>query len=98
MTMTRILRTTQAAVPKDKKSFTISRQSVEFLELMRRKRKARAVSAVLEEILQAARREQERQDANLAVTAFYDSLSDDEVKEEAAWGQFALDQLPQEIR
>ncbi len=96
--MNLMLRATQVAAHKDRKSYMISRQSVEFLGLMRRKRKARAVSAVLEEILQAARREQERADADLPVTAFYDSLSDDEAKEEAAWDQFALDQLPQEIR
>ena len=32
---------------------------------------------------------------NQSVTAYYDSLSDEEVEELAKWGEFALSQFPE---
>lgn len=63
---------------KAKKSYTLSPESVDFLETLRRKRRARSVSFVLEEILQSVRREAEMATINQSVTAYYDSLSDEE--------------------
>jgi hypothetical protein len=45
---------------KAKKSYTLSSESVAFLEALRKKRRARSISAILEEILQGVRRERER--------------------------------------
>jgi len=90
-------RTTHRQPPrKAKKSYTLSPESVDFLETLRKKRRARSISFVLEEILQAARREAELAKINQSVTAYYDSLSDEEVKELSEWGDFALSQFPTE--
>jgi hypothetical protein len=53
---------------KAKKSYTLSPESVDFLEALRRKRRARSISFVLEEILQAARREAELATIDQSVT------------------------------
>ena len=45
---------------KAKKSYTLSPESVAFLETLRKRRRAASISSVLEEILQAVRRQQER--------------------------------------
>ena len=81
---------------KAKKSYTLSPESVDFLETLRKKRRARSISFVLEEILQAARREAEMAKINQSVSDYYDSLSDEEMEELSQWGEFGLRQLLQE--
>jgi hypothetical protein len=81
---------------KAKKSYTLSPESVDFLEAQRKKRRARSSSAVLEEILQAVRREAELARMNQSVIDYYDSLSDEEMKELSEWGDFAMSQFPTE--
>jgi hypothetical protein len=82
---------------KAKKSYTLSRESVTFLEAMRKKRRARSVSSVLEEILQALRRQQERSTIEQAVARYYTSLSATEATEQAQWGELALHEFPGEF-
>lgn len=79
---------------KTKKSFTLSPESVRFLEAMRKKRQARSASAVLEEILQSIRREHGKASLGKALDAYYSSLSDDEAEEQVDWGEFALREFP----
>jgi len=81
---------------KAKKSYTLSPESVDFLETLRKKRRARSISFVLEEILQAARREAEMAKINQSVSDYYDSLSDEEMEELRQWGEFGLSQLLKE--
>ncbi|HUI54445.1 MAG TPA: hypothetical protein VLY04_05715 [Bryobacteraceae bacterium] len=80
-----------------KKSYTLSPESVAFLEATRKRRHAASVSAILEEILQTVRREQERVSLERAVAGYYESLSDAEVQESAAWGELALREFPNEV-
>lgn len=89
-------RTTKHPARKAKKSYTLSLETVAFLEGIRRRRRAQSVSAVLEEILQELRREQERASLERAVSDYYSSLTDEEVAEQAEWGEFALRQLRSE--
>jgi len=81
---------------KAKKSYTLSPESATFLEGLRKKRRARSTSLVLEEILQAVRREAEMATINQSVTAYYDSLSDEEAEELSQRGKFGLRQLLKE--
>jgi len=81
---------------KAKKSFTLSVESVGFLEEMRKKNSAESTSAILEEILQAVRLEKKRASIERAMTDYYDSLSDAEVAEEKQWGEFARRAFPPE--
>jgi DNA-binding PadR family transcriptional regulator len=92
MTVTRTTR--KRAGRKAKKSYTLSPESVEFLESMRKKRHALSISSVLEEILQEVRREQGRSTVERAVADYYSSLSREEAEDQAKWGEFALREFP----
>ena len=83
---------------KAKKSFTLSTESVAFLEELQSGSKAESVSSILEEILQSLRREKHRASIDRAVADYYSSLSHEEVAEQAQWGDFALQQLSTEDR
>jgi DNA-binding PadR family transcriptional regulator len=83
---------------KAKKSYTLSPESVEFLEAIRKKRRVTSISAVLEEILQNVRREHERASIERAVAEYYASFSDQDASEQAAWGDFAEQEFPNEER
>jgi hypothetical protein len=81
---------------KSKKSYSLSRESVEFLETTRKRRRASSVSAVLEDIVQAARRSQGRAALETAVSDYYSALPDREREEQSAWGDFAWREFPSE--
>jgi hypothetical protein len=89
-------RKAKQAQRKAKKSYTLSPESVAFLETVRKRRRAASISAVLEEILQAVRRAQERASIEKSVSDYYSSLSDTELQEQAQWGEFALSEFPSE--
>ena len=74
---------------KARRSFTLSHESVTYLEVEKRQRRAPSVSAVLDDILRAKRRESEREKLDAAVSAYYDSLPDVQVAEDEKWGEFA---------
>ena len=81
---------------KTKKSYTLSPESVAFLEKLRKRRSAPSISSVLEEILQAVRHGQERANIEKSVSAYYSSLSNKEVLEQSQWGAFAWGEYPDE--
>ena len=83
---------------KAKKSYTLSLESVEFLESLRKKRRAPSISASLDEILQHIRCDQERLTVERQLAQYYDSLSDEEMKEDVKWGEFAMREFPTEDR
>jgi len=82
---------------KAKRSFTLSPESIDFLEALRKKRQSHSTSAVLEEILQSVRRGQEKRTVERAVEDFYDSVPGEETEEQARWGEFAMGEFPNEV-
>ena len=91
-------RTEGRVEPKAKKSYTLSRETVAFLETVRKKRRAESVSSVLEEILQSARREFERASVERAVADYYSGLTGKEAAERAEWGEFGLAEFSKQER
>ena len=83
---------------KAKKSYTLSPESVEFLEASRKKRLAASTSAILEEILQNVRRENEQAAIERAVADYYTSLSNKQAAEQTEWGDFAEREFPDQER
>lgn len=79
---------------KAKKSFTLSIESVGFLEQTRKKNRAESVSAVLEDILQKLRKAERLAAIERETASYYDGLSDAQVREQKEWAQFALEQFP----
>jgi len=82
---------------KAKKSYTLSAESVAFLETLRRRQHASSASSVLEGILQRARRGTEKRAIEKAVADYYDSCPAEEIEEQARWGEFAMGEFPDEI-
>ncbi len=81
---------------KAKKSYTLSAESVAFLETVRKRRRAASISSVLEGILQAIRRQEERAKIEKSIDAYYSSLSDEQAAEHAEWGDFATSEFLRE--
>jgi hypothetical protein len=81
---------------KAKKSFTLSAESVAFLEALRKRRRAPSASSVLEEILQTARRSERKKELETSVADYYTSLSTDERGELDAWGKLAVREFPRD--
>lgn len=74
---------------KAKKSFTLSRSSVAFLERLRKEKKATSTSQVVDELIEDAKARRQLEEYEKAVTAYYDNLTDEERKEQRAWGELA---------
>ncbi len=81
---------------KTKKSYTLSPESIRFLEALSKAQQASSVSAVLDEMIQSVRRAREREALDRAVAGYYSGLGADDAKEQAQWGDFALAEFPGE--
>ncbi|MGD0513054.1 MAG: hypothetical protein ABSA29_07120 [Terriglobales bacterium] len=85
-----------SATRKAKKTFSLSRQSVTFLEMLRKEKRSKSVSSVLEDIIRQQQQAREMERISASVTNYYDSLTAEEVAEGRAWGDFAATQFPSE--
>jgi len=65
------------------------------LERLRKEKKGSSTSLVLE-LIRHAEMERRRKATEKAISAYYDSLTEQEQREEAAWGQVALEQWKDE--
>src|SRR5208283_3340008 len=74
---------------KRRRTFTLSPESLAYLEQQARQRNLGSQSAVLDELLLEKTAEQRRAALEAKVTAYYDSLSDAEIEEDRLWGEFA---------
>ncbi len=82
--------------PKSKKSYTLSPESVAFLEALRKERRDLSVSAILDGILRSLIRARKKAALDRAITGYYDSIPAEERDEPNAWGEFALQNFPRE--
>jgi hypothetical protein len=73
-----------------KKSYSLSPNSVEFLESLQKKHRARSVSTVLEDVVQEARRLEQKREYEAQVTAYYDSITEEEREEERGWAELGI--------
>lgn len=81
---------------KARKTFSLSKESVSYLESLRKARKGGSISSVLEELIRQRRQSEEMKRISASVTRYYDSLTPDEEAEDRAWGDFAATQFPGE--
>lgn len=80
---------------KAKKTFTLSREAVNFLEAERlRYGRQKSASLILEEIIRERRMRARTKNSDVAISAYYDALSDEEREENKRWGEFAESQFP----
>jgi hypothetical protein len=90
-------RTPHTARRKERITVSLEHRTVEFLNAYA-KAKASSVSACVEQIVAAARRNSELEQVNAQTRAYYDSLSEPERQAEAAWGKFAEGELTEAER
>jgi hypothetical protein len=81
---------------KARKTFSLSRQAVTYLESLRKETKRESMSSVLEDIIRAQQESKEVERISASFTRYYDSLTPEEQAEDRAWGQFAETQFPTE--
>jgi len=85
-----------STVRKAKKTFSLSRESVNYLESLRKKTKKDSMSSVLEDVIRQQQQTKEMERISASVTRYYDSLTAEEIAEDRAWGEFAATQFPSE--
>jgi len=81
---------------KERRTFTLSRESIALLQdlrALRRGSRRRSVSAVLDDLLRALDKQRKREIVEQAITSFYDTLPESAQSEERAWGEFSLTQF-----
>ncbi len=81
---------------KARKTFSLSRESVRYLESLRKARKGKSISSVLDDLIRQRREAEDLKRISASVTRYYDSLTPEEVAEDRAWGAFAATQFPGE--
>jgi len=81
---------------KIKKSFSISVESDSFIRRSCKERKSNSESETLDALLSELMAVRQQKAIEAAYADYYDSLSEDEVAEESAWGRFAESQLAKE--
>ena len=84
-----IIMSTGSVTKKKPRTFSLSKEVIDILEGYKNERKARSLTAAVEEIVRewtAARLAQQ-------VTAYYDSVSDEDVALQKTWGGFSETQL-----
>ena len=80
------------AARKERKTFTLSRDSIRYVKEVCRERSAPSESSALEEILAESRRAREMTEIESSIANYYDSISDEERSANRAWGEFAESQ------
>ena len=81
---------------KERRTFTLSRESVHLLNELctaRQGRRRRSVSAVLDELLRALDRQRRQNAADRAITLYYDNVDEKSMRDEKTWGEFSLAQF-----
>jgi hypothetical protein len=82
--------------PKERRTFTLSRESIALLQDLRAARRGsrrRSVSGVLDDLLRTLDKQRKRDALEQAVTSFYDGLPEQAQSEEREWGEFSLAQF-----
>ena len=81
---------------KQKRTFSLSAESLKYLDEVRKQKKAPSTSSVLDEMIREQKLLAKRQKLGEEITAYYDSLTDEEREENRAWGHFGETQFPRE--
>ena len=90
--------TSPKKVRKIKKSFSISLESNSFIRKACKERKSTSESETLDMLLKELMLVQQQEAIEAAYQDYYDSLGEEEIAEEHAWGAFAESQLQNNSR
>jgi hypothetical protein len=88
--------TTTKNTRKARKTFSLSRETVKYLESLRKQSRRESMSAVLEEVIRQQQEIKEMERISASAKRYYDSLSPAEIAEDRDWGDFAAASFPGE--
>ncbi len=86
----------KAGTQKQKKTYSLSREAIRFVEAIQKERKIDSASSALDELLRERKQAREMEQTSAAITKYYDSLTEPEMEEDRAWGKAAESQFPVE--
>jgi len=78
---------------KSRKTFSLSRDAVAYLETYRNERKESSLSGAVEALIHERRQQEEAARLAAQTRAYYDSLTPAAQEESEAWGRFAESEL-----
>ncbi len=84
------------ATRKEKKTYSLSREAIRFVEAVQKERKIDSASSALDELLREQKQTREMEQTSAAITKYYDSLTEKEMEEDHAWGKAGEAQFPAE--
>lgn len=79
---------------KQRRTFSLAPDVARFLDQFRTQIQAPSTTAALEALVREQKRIRDQEELSARISAFYDSLSEEELQEEREWGDFAASQLP----
>jgi hypothetical protein len=80
---------------KVKRTFSLSPEALAYLEAIQMDQHLPSVSAALDQVIREKKLEAENKRISASVTNYYDSIGEEEMAEDRAWGQFAETQFPE---
>jgi hypothetical protein len=78
-----------------KRTFSLSAESLDCLERLRKEQGLPSASAALDQLIKARKLEEENKRISASVTNYYDLIGEKELEENRKWGQFAETQFPE---
>ncbi len=78
---------------KQRKSFTLSKQSLSYLEQIKSEAHLDSISAAVEKLIEENRRERQLRIVSDSVSAYCDSLSAREQQRDREWGEFGTSEF-----
>lgn len=79
---------------KERRTFTLDRELVGYVKQVAKERSNPSLSSALEELLRESKRRRERRQIQVAMAAYFDSLTEDDRAEQRDWGVLAESQFP----
>jgi len=81
---------------KARRTFSLSRETVKYLESLRKQSQMESMSAVLEDVIRQQQEIKEMERISASAKHYYDSLTPEEIAEESSWGDLAAASFPSE--
>ena len=81
---------------KQRKTYTLSTEAIAILDTEKKDRHAQSTSAVLETLLKEVRDRRKLARMSASISSYYDSLSQEDKKDQQLWGAFSETQFPLE--
>lgn len=78
---------------KSRRTFSLSREAVTYLENYRSRKKEASLSGAVEALIQERRQQEESERLAAQTRAYYDSFSPEEAEESDAWGSFTESEI-----